>query len=99
MENFVYHKNAIPFYLIIVNILWIVNVSYFFAINTEEMEIFRKKMYTFSIIIYCVVAVVCAFGTYFEFRLIIEKNKNYVPFNEVKQEMSMISEVKDEKIG
>ena len=65
MENFVYHKNAIPFYLIIVNILWIV----------------------------------CAFGTYFEFRLIIEKNKNYVPFNEVKQEMSMISEVKEVKIG
>ena len=63
------------------------------------MEIYRKKNGNFSIIVYSIVAGIIAFGTYFEFRLIMEKNKNSTPFHEVKQEMSMMSDVKEVKIG
>jgi hypothetical protein len=91
-HNFIYHKTSIPIFLTICDILWIVNICYFFLINSENIEIFRNKFKIFSIIVYSIVALVITFGNYFECKFIEERRIIYHPFNEVNQELSSINE-------
>ena len=97
-HNFVYHKTAIPIFLTLCDIFWIVNICYFFLINSENIEIFRNKLKVISIIVYTFVALVITFGNYYECKFILEGRIINYPFQEVNQELSSITESENVKI-
>lgn len=91
-NNCIYHKQAIPIFLIAVNILWIFNIFYFFTTKNLNMELFREKYKIFSIIIYIFVVLISIFGSLYEFFLVKERRRYYQPFHEIKQELTSINE-------
>ena len=91
-NNCIYHKQAIPIFLIAVNILWIFNIFYFFTTKNLNMELFREKYKIFSIIIYLFVVLISIFGSLYEFFLVKERRRYYQPFYEIKQELTSINE-------
>jgi hypothetical protein len=97
-HNFVYHKVAIPIFLTVCDILWIVNICYFFLINSENIEEFRNKFKIITIIVYTFDALAITFGNYYECKILEERRILNYPFQEVNQELSTINESDNVKI-